>query len=210
MRGKQFNKRDDDYIKENFPNMTTKFVADKMGRSAASVNYRACQLGVKKDKAYLNLNAGRLKGTEGQAYRFKKGHVSFNKGKKMETYASRDAIARIQHTQFKKGAQPHNVKWDGAERITKDGYVEVRVSMGKWKLKQRLVWEMVHGSIPKGSVVRFRDGNKLNTELSNLELCTRGQLALNNSIHRYPVDVKKSIRLVHKLNKLIKNEANKH
>lgn len=49
-----------------------------------------------------------------------------------------------------------------------------------WKFKHRIVWELAHGEIPANSVICFKDGNKLNCELDNLILLTRGELAIVN------------------------------
>ena len=70
---------------------------------------------------------------------------------------------------------PHNYRPVGSERINRDGYIEVKVADPKtWKTKHRIVWEAHHGEIPKGSIIVFRDGNKLNTDISNLALVSRG------------------------------------
>ena len=53
---------------------------------------------------------------------FEKGLVPANKGKKMPFNQN---SAR---TQFKKGNLPHNTKFLGHERLTKDGYVEVSIA----------------------------------------------------------------------------------
>jgi hypothetical protein len=75
----------------------------------------------------------------------------------------------------------------GSERIKADGYVEVRIRnpTGKpwknWKCKHRIIWEAAHGKIPRGQVVLFADGNKLNFSLDNLLLVSRRELAVMNS-----------------------------
>lgn len=81
---------------------------------------------------------------------------------------------------FKKGSEPHNTKHNGYERITVDGYVEVRVSKGKFVLKHRLVWEKEKGKIPKNMIVVFKDGNPLNIAIENLELITKRDNMIRN------------------------------
>lgn len=82
--------------------------------------------------------------------------------------------------QFTHGHKPHNIKFDGYERISKDGYIEIRVSEGDFRLKHRLIWEKHHGTIPKGFNVVFKDRNRQNTEISNLELISNAELCLRN------------------------------
>ena len=104
---------------------------------------------------------------------FKKGHVPFNKGKK--------GIGGFEPTQFKKGHLPANHKLIGAERTNVDGYIEIKVAEPrKWKAKHVFLWEEAHGSVPKGHVVIFADGNQQNVTLANLMLISRRELAVMN------------------------------
>ncbi|MGL5569105.1 MAG: HNH endonuclease signature motif containing protein, partial [Cetobacterium sp.] len=101
--------------------------------------------------------------------RFEKGKIPFNKGTK--------GLMKPNKTSFKKGDIPKNYRSIGSERITKDGYIEVKVAdPNKWELKQRLVWESHNGKIKKGNAILFADGNKLNTNIDNLRLVSRRQL----------------------------------
>ena len=59
---------------------------------------------------------------------------------------------------------------EGSERKDRC-YVRVW-SEGKWKLKQRYLWEKKHGPIPPGHRICFLDGNPRNLKLSNMTLVT--------------------------------------
>jgi hypothetical protein len=122
----------------------------------------------------------------GVQYRFPKGHIPFNKGRKGITQGGVD-------TQFKKGHKPANWVPVGTERTSKDGYVEVKIADGKlnknWKSKHIAVWEEANGPVPKGHVVIFGDGNKKNCELDNLILVSRAQLARLNQNNLIQDDV---------------------
>lgn len=108
---------------------------------------------------------------------FKKGNMPQNKGKKMPP----DVYAKAAPTMFKKGHMPHNHKPVGSERISKDGYLEVKIAEPKhWKQKQKIVWEEHYGPVPKGSVVIFLDGNKRNFDIENLRMVTRQELLYLN------------------------------
>ena len=109
----------------------------------------------------------------GRDCRFKKGHVSFNKGKK--------GVGGWAPTNFKKGHVPWNYKPVGSERINADGYAAVKVAdPKKWRCKHAVIWESINGPIPKGHVVAFGDGNKQNFSSDNLILISRRQLAVIN------------------------------
>lgn len=107
--------------------------------------------------------------------RFEKGHTPFNKGEKGVRYKG------CEKTWFKKGHIPQNHKTVGSERISKDGYIEIKIAEpNKWALKHRVVWENVHGPLPTNYVLIFLDQNKLNINIENLKLVTRGELAIIN------------------------------
>ena len=110
----------------------------------------------------------------GRTGRFEKGHATWNKGTK--------GLTKANVTSFKKGQKPHNYKPLGSERITKDGYCEIKVSDTgrRWKSKHLVVYEKHHGKVPRGSVVIFLDGDKRNFDIDNLHLVTRNQLAMLN------------------------------
>lgn len=113
--------------------------------------------------------------SSGLTGRFEKGHAPCNKGKKGIYYAGSEK------TWFKNGQMPHNHKPVGSERVSVDGYIEIKVAESKkWRLKHNVVWENVHGKIPRNHVVIFLDGDKMNVDIVNLKLISRGQLLLMN------------------------------
>ncbi|MCY7895122.1 HNH endonuclease [Bacillus vallismortis] len=106
--------------------------------------------------------------------RFKPGHIPFNKGKK-------GLMCGGKETQFKKGQRALNYRPVGSERVSVDGYIEIKVAdPGKWRMKHLVLWEEANGPIPKGHCLLFLDGNKLNVSLDNLQLITRSQLVRMN------------------------------
>ena len=124
----------------------------------------------------------------GRTGRFEKGHATWNKGTK--------GLTKANVTSFKKGQKPHNYKPLGSERITKDGYCEIKVSDTgrRWRPKHVLIYEKHHGKVPKGSAVIFLDGDKRNFDIDNLYLVTRSQLAMlnKNSLIQKDADLTKT------------------
>lgn len=106
---------------------------------------------------------------------FAKGQTSWNKGKKGYMGAN--------VTSFKKGQRGWNAKPIGYERITKDGYIEVKTAEPRtFELKHRVVWEKAHGEIPSGHALVFKNLNKQDCRIENLMLVSRAELArLNQS-----------------------------
>ncbi len=115
----------------------------------------------------------RLKLKSGIDARFKKGHVSSNKGKK--GWCPKGS----EKTWFKKGNIPANHKPIGSERIDKYGYISLKVKEPNvWMLKHRYLYEKYIGKIPSGATVSFKDGNRQNLNLDNLILITRKESAV--------------------------------
>lgn len=75
---------------------------------------------------------------------------------------------------FKKGNVPWNHKPIGSERISVDGYREIKVAEPNvFKLKHRVVYEAAHGSLSNDECICFRDGDPLNCDIDNLLLSNR-------------------------------------
>ena len=118
----------------------------------------------------------------GRDCRFHPGQVSHYKGRK-GYYApgSEKGWFRPGHPGYKINEKPL-----GSERITRDGYVEVKISSksgssrNRWKGKHVLIWEHAHGPVPKGHAVIFADRNKFNFSLDNLLLLSRNELVRMN------------------------------
>lgn len=122
-----------------------------------------------------------LKKDEKHQGQFREGHIPANKGLKWQDYMSDQAIKNSRQSTFKIGHKPLNSREIFSERITKDGYIEIKVKEPNvWILKQRYVYEQANGPIPKGYKILFADGNKLNCELDNLLLVSAGELLLMN------------------------------
>lgn len=124
-------------------------------------------------KGYMNNH----KINNGLTGRFEKGHVPANKGTHPPT------VGRMGETQYKKGNLPHNTKPMGYERVTKEGYIEVKIAERpnrqtgekNFRPKHHIVWEAANGPVPKGYIVIFLDGDPLNCALENLALVSRAE-----------------------------------
>lgn len=116
----------------------------------------------------------------GRTGRFEKGHVPANKGKHPPT------VGRMAETQFKKGNIPQNHKPVGTVSVRhnyKRGatYVYEKVAEpNAWRMKHILEWEKHNGPVPKGKAIIFADGDTTNTDISNLVMVDRSQLAVMN------------------------------
>ncbi|MEP2782807.1 MAG: HNH endonuclease signature motif containing protein [Pseudoruegeria sp.] len=119
----------------------------------------------------------------GRTGRFEKGHEPHNLGKKMPFNANSAA------TRFQPGTPPHNTKFIGHERVTKDGYLEISVADinphtgadRRYVQKHRHLWEKLNGPVPDGMCLKCLDGDKTNTAPENWACIPRNLLPrLNN------------------------------
>ena len=162
------------FILDNYKGRYNQELADLFNQK---FNTNVTSRTIKSYKANNKLNSG-LSG------KFRKGQAPHNKGKKMP----KEVYEKVKHTMFAKGNVPPNHRPVGSERISKDGYIEVKVAEpNKWRLKQRVVYEEAKGKIPEGCPIIFLDGNKRNFDIDNLKCITRSELlylncnGLNNS-----------------------------
>jgi hypothetical protein len=194
-------------IRQRFPHERTQDIADDLGVSYNSVANKAHKMGLRKT---LEFKSSESSGRQnllraGKEFRFKKGQIPHNKGKKMRT----DTYDKVKATMFKPGTRPHNWKPDGSIVERKDSdlqgrvYLYYKISDSKWILYHNKIWIDHNGPIPKGSVVRFIDGNTRNCDITNLEMVSMKLNMLKNSIQRYPQEIQQVIKLNSKLNKTI-------
>ncbi len=199
------------YLVNNYKNTRTDILAEAFKITIWQVYRKAHQLGLIKSEAFNgSVQNGRLNNlTEsGKRYRFPKGHIPANKGKKMTP----ELYERARQTMFKPGQVPQNTLIDGMivtrhnhkERDSKP-YKWIRISKMNWEMLHVYNWKQVNGPVPKGMIIVFKNGDTLNCEVDNLELITRRENMHRNTIHRYPNEIKQVIRTLEKLNKTIRN-----
>jgi hypothetical protein len=136
------------------------------------------------------------KGCKPNETSFKKGHVPWSKGTK--------GVLKPNKTSFKKGNIPHNTREMYSERLSKDGYIEIKVGINKWIGKHRYIWEQHYKTeVPKGKVIIFLDGNNRNFEIDNLKIISRGALLILNRRYRHALKDKELMRSCVDLSELI-------
>jgi hypothetical protein len=209
----KWTKEQTDYLIKNFADNNTQQIADYLGFSYARVSSKAYSLHLKKSPEFLNSERSGIfyKGMDkrrNDLSRFKKGHATWNKGKKMPP----EIYEKCKGTMFKPGLKNHNEKFDGALSLRKhhrDGiYIYIRISKAKWRPLHQIVWEKYNGEITPGHKVIFKDKNRTNFNINNLECVSCSELLERNSIHRLPEELKKTIYLTTSLKRQIKKQLN--
>lgn len=171
-------------------NLTADIMNFFVGRSICSVASAARIHGIKKSKVFHakglggRLVSGNPKGVNNQ---FKKGSVPFNKGKKMTEWMSPENIEKSRKGCFKKGSVPHNTLPIGSERISTDGYIEIKVKHSNdlnhtenYEFKHRVLWQQHNGPIPEGMVIVIK-GDRLNFTIGDLEMISKRENFIRNS-----------------------------
>lgn len=195
-------------LRRRYPDESTQTIAAALGRPLHGVLGKANALGLHKSAAFFaGPHSGRLEAGTGAANRFERGHTPWNAGMK-----GFQAGGRAERTQFKPGNRPHTWKPLGSERISRDGYLQRKVTdtgypPRDWVGVHILVWTEAHGPVPQGHKVTFRDGNKQHIQLANLELLSNAEMMQRNTIQRFPPARQETIRAVGKLKRVIKENT---
>lgn len=114
-------------------------------------------------------------------------------------------------TQFRKGNVPHGWQPIGTEVIDCDGYRKRKIRDGcqpatyNWEFVHVLLWIEHHGPIPPGHVVRFRNGDKGDIRIDNLELLSYADNMRRNTRHRYPEPINHLISLQAAITRRVNN-----
>lgn len=212
-------------LRERYPHEPTAQIAADLGRNVGKVYAQATKLGLAKTPEFLRsgMAGGFRPGSKtGESYRYPKGHVPANKGTRRPGWAP----GRMAETQFKKGDMngAARSKWKPVGTIMPDteGYLRIKLrervpgagehgwnSKG-WKLYHHQVWEAANGPIPPKHIVRFRDGNRSNCAIDNLELISMAENARRNQMFRsLPRELAEVIQLAGALKRKIRRRTEK-
>lgn len=189
-------------LKQHYADSTIHELMQMLNKSDRKIYNQARNLGLKKSAEYEEKR--RIQDIENirknTTKRFQKGQTPWNKGIK--------GSIPNNVTSFKKGNLPHNTRNEGETRLNKEGYLLVKIAHKKWVRKHYLIWEEVNGKVPKGYILRLKDNNRDNYDISNIELISRAENMRLNTMHRFPEELKQTIRLLKKLKKKINEKQN--
>ena len=196
---KRWTEAESEQLRQLYPTTLGKDLAKMFNCEVAQVYNRANKLGLNKDKDWLNdYYKKNYKGHE--RTQFQQGMKAWNKGMKGLQIGGKE-------TQFKKGQPPHNIKPIG-HRSLRDGYLVERVEKG-FEFVHVLLWKQHNGEIPKGMFVVFKDRNKNNITIDNLEVITRVEHMRRNHIQNLPEELKEVVHLKKSLTRKINSYGKK-
>ena len=196
-------------LKRMYAETSTDEIAKLLGRSRGKVYQQAGKMGLKKSDAYMEVCAaacGAGLAQSGKGNRFPKGHVPANKGQRRPGYS----VGRMSETQFKKGNRSGFAEklWHPVGSVVADleGFLRVKIReringlpagwhKDIWPLLHHRTWQEHRGPIPAGHKVVFKNGDRSNCAIENLELITDAEMMRRNTIHNLPPDLKEVIYL---------------
>lgn len=210
-------------LRRFYADYKTEDVACILGLRTGQVYAKAKQLGLAKSEAYLASPAAcRLRRGDnvGSAFRFQKGHASWNKGTK--------GVAGVQEacraTQFKPGQSPANTMPIGSTKFDKSGVLLQKVSNApgngskRWRAVHELVWVRENGPVPAKHIVVFKPGMKSNVleeiTIDRVECISLAENMKRNTRHNLPPELNEVIQLravlTRQINKRMKHEQEEH
>lgn len=207
---------DKDFImRTHYPHSSNVAISKLLNIKVSTLYRVASKMGLKKTPKYIKestqLEWIMGKHENSKKCQFKKGHPTYNKGKKMPA----EVREKVKHTFFKKGNLPANTYKEaeaGVISVRKDNggrfYKFIKIAHGKWMLLHRYLWHEAYGDVPPCHVVVFKDGDSMNCTLDNLECITMAENMQRNTIHNLPEEIKANIDLTRLLNRKIKRLTN--
>jgi hypothetical protein len=123
---------------------------------------------------------------------------------------SAEQYEKAQPTMFKKGQNPSGTLYDGCVTIRGDGYFWIRIAERIWRELHRVIWEQYYGPVPEGFKIAFKDGNKMNCEIDNLEIISNADNMLRNSVHNLPEELVTTIHILGVLKRKIREYEEHH
>ena len=183
-----------EYILQNYHGVGPKEMAERLN----------AEFGTSYTRNQIKTYYGNHKLSSGLTGYFPKGIIPANKGKK--GYCA----PGCEKGWFKKGQTPPNKTEIGTIRFrASDGYLFEKYGPGchDWKPHHQLVWERAYGKPPEGYVIVFKDGDRMNCDLSNLELVSYAEnLELNRSgLRSSDADLTESAIMVARAKTTIRN-----
>lgn len=192
-----------------FPIHSAPDIAKALGLTTKQVYARAQHLGLKKTAEWIRERSRQAMANpshNGRKTQFNPGHSTWNKG--VTGYMGANT------TSFKAGSKPQTWLPIGSTRIA-DGYPQRKIADTGCTRRDfvpvhHLVWRLHGLSIPAGHALVFRDANRMNPDINNLELITRGDLMRRNSTHRWGREISQITQLkgaiTRQINKRIKQQ----
>lgn len=189
-------------LRVEYADSLTADLAARLGLAVNRVYAKANELGLHKSPAHVALVNAKLRAAmldpahPGRAHQFRPGFVPANKGLRRPGWAP----GRMRETQFVKGNRPQTWRPVGTQRISKEGYLQVKITDTGYTPRDYvavhlLVWELHRGAVPPKHHVAFIDGNRERIVIENLELVSFADMMKRNTVHNLPKPLAELVQL---------------
>jgi hypothetical protein len=164
-------------LRRLYPDHPTADIAARLGVSLWAIHHKAQKLHLKKSDTFMaSVESGRRV----------LGNTPWNKGMKGLDCGGRRGWF---------GERPSTKRPLGSEYVSQ-GYIYRKVDdtgdeKRDWMPVHHLVWREAGREIPPSHMLTFRDGDKRNFDLDNLELLSRGEQISRYSINNYGPEIRR-------------------
>lgn len=179
-------------LRARYPDEDTAQLAALLGLRVGQLHDQAARRGIVKSAAFLSAlkkTASLTAMAAGKLTQFQPGQTPWNKGIPFQ------ARGRSAETQFKAKSMPPNYRPLGSVRLSGGFWqrkmTETGYSPRDWVPIHHIVWRASGQEIPESHALCFRDGNRANFDLANLELVSRVELMARNSVHNAGPEIAK-------------------
>jgi hypothetical protein len=196
----------------------TEEIARLLHRTVLAVYQAAQKRGLEKSGKFRRTYGFQKGSTVGAKFRFEKGHAPANKGTRRPGYAP----GRMRETQFRKGQRSGKAAelWKPIGTIQPDpeGYLRIKIRErtsyaeepgwhpNVWPLLSHYVWEKHKGPIPPKHAIWFKDRDRANCAIENLECIPMAEAARRNRMWNIlPRELAEAIHANGQLKRKIRN-----
>jgi hypothetical protein len=184
-------------LRRAYADTPTADIAARLGVSSWSIHHKAQKLRLKKSAGFC---------ASPKSGRRMPGNTPWNKGMKGLDCGGKEGRFGVRTSAGSPASRPI-----GSERVSQ-GYLFRKVDNTSdenrnWVPVHHLVWREAGRDIPPGHVLLFKDGNRRNFDLDNLELLSRGEQIHRYSINHYGPEIRQLSRLRGEITKQINQRS---
>ena len=194
-------------MRKHYADTTLQELQKVLQKTTRAIHQKARCLKLKKTLEYKRRLAQENPAFSANQMRFMAGQIPWNKG------ISYMPSGKSLQYRFAIGHLPHNTHPIGTLALDVYGYLKHKIANPDvWEYVHKRNWIAAHGPIPPGHMIVFKDGNKSNCDIENLEAITRKEMMMRNhnpAWKDYPEELKEVIFLRNTLTKTLRQKREK-
>lgn len=148
----KYTKEQKEFIKENVKGISLRELTNRFNKK---FDLNVSEISIQNLKQRMNLKSEIVGG------RFEKGRIPHNKGKKWDTYLTKEEQENILNKTLRNKDKRYKGKKINTEVLDSYNYIHIKTKRG-WIPKQIIIYEKEYGEVPKGHKIIFLDRNSRN------------------------------------------------